>query len=311
MSMLQTPAFNFKIWGPPLPLTTGLGYKGSHSPLTSTVNRTWGTVVSFWNFGFITEKKIWITTNQEKAEDRRDPKCKASRAFSQWKQDASWDISVEYYAQFCQSWMATGADVQSLLNQILASLPWPEVGPGVSWRKALVPSSHGWCFCGAFSYWESSLSVKCIEAPPWVTSPAWPINNHWVTETFLIPGKAEGVQDTFPKLAKVNNGLFKNICFHTYVSILPACMYMQHVHARCLRRSIEGFESPETSTTDPCEPAAKRSLLPGYRHENQSHTCKVLPLPTIPHMPLNSWMILSLFKCIFPAHLGFTVIQIW
>lgn len=52
---------------------------------------------------------------------------------------------------------------------------------------------------------------------------------------------------------------FKKLCkdlfmFLLCVSILPACMGMYHMHARCLQSSEKGNESQGAEVPDDCEP---------------------------------------------------------
>jgi hypothetical protein len=49
------------------------------------------------------------------------------------------------------------------------------------------------------------------------------------------------------------------------MGILPACMYVQHMYARCLWRSEEGIVVPGTGTRDSCEPpreGQEQNLVP-------------------------------------------------
>jgi hypothetical protein len=59
-------------------------------------------------------------------------------------------------------------------------------------------------------------------------------------------GVAEIIEDD--KLFKVLN-VFYCMC----MSILLACMYAHHMHARCLRRSERGTSFPGTGIIDGCE----------------------------------------------------------
>ena len=41
--------------------------------------------------------------------------------------------------------------------------------------------------------------------------------------------------------------------YFKYVSVLPACISVQHVHAWCLQRPEEGVGSPRSGVNDSCK----------------------------------------------------------
>ena len=62
------------------------------------------------------------------------------------------------------------------------------------------------------------------------------------------------VGKSFPTESHINHKL----CFFSLVdfmctSVLSACVSVYNVHAWCLRRPEEGFESPGTGVVDACE----------------------------------------------------------